>query len=126
MDSWDGSLPSKRHRLDGLASSYHLTRNPHVLDRAEDKKIRSRFAREEEITLQALSSQTYITAVLDGTPRTYPPINILPMRVASSGAAVVAGQSVSENVGLNLMPFTVTGAATEMYDSASNSEQKDC
>lgn len=78
---------------------YFLTRNPHVLYSLKNE-IRSSFAREEDITFQALSNLTYLTAVLDETMRLYPPTPILPIRVTPSGGAVVAGHFVPENVGI--------------------------
>lgn len=77
---------------------YFLAQNRQVLHNLNNE-IRSRFAREEEITFQALSNLTYLTAVLDETMRLYPPQPVFTPRLSPSGGAVVAGHFVPENVG---------------------------
>ncbi|MCJ1470805.1 hypothetical protein MMC07_009452 [Pseudocyphellaria aurata] len=84
---------------------FFLTRNPHVLDSLKSE-ICSSFAREEDITFQALSNLTYLTAVLDETMRLHPPSPIAPIRVAPSGGAVVAGHFVPENTAVRFEQWT--------------------
>lgn len=78
---------------------YFLLQYPQVMHILKNE-IHSRFAREDEITFQALSSLTYLTAVLDESLRLYPPAPILQSRVAPNGGAAVAGHFVPENVGI--------------------------
>lgn len=78
---------------------YFLAQNPQVMHILKNE-IRSRFAHEDEITFQALSSLTYLTAVLDESMRLYPAVPIFTSRVAPSGGAAVAGHFVPENVGI--------------------------
>lgn len=77
---------------------YFLAQNPQVMSRLKNE-IRSRFAREEELTFQALTSLTYLTAVLDESMRLYPSVPIFTPRIVPSGGAAVAGHFVPENVG---------------------------
>lgn len=77
---------------------YFLAQNPPVMSRLKNE-IRSRFAREEELTFQALANLTYVTAVLDESMRLYPSVPIFTPRVVPSGGAAVAGHFVPENVG---------------------------
>lgn len=97
---------------------YLLALNQQVLYRLTNE-IRSKFAHEDEITFQALSNLTYLSAVPDETMRIYPAVPIFTPRVAPSGGAVVAGHFVPENVGLPISspsnPFTSIAMGWKSY-----------
>lgn len=80
---------------------YFLAQNPQVQYSLKNE-ICSRFACEEEITFEALSNLTYLTAVLDESMRLYPAVPNFTPRVTPSGGAVVAGHFVPENVSTSI------------------------
>ena len=76
---------------------YFLDKNPDVNQRLKHE-IRSKFQSEKQITIDALSQLSYLTAVLQESMRIYPPNPVFTPRVAPKGGGVVMGHFVPENV----------------------------
>ena len=79
-------------------ATFHLLKNPDVLQRLKDE-LRSKFSAPTEITFQSLSHLPYLNACLQEAFRMYPPVpGVLPRRTLPEGA-VINGYFIPANVG---------------------------
>ncbi|KAL1969566.1 hypothetical protein VTN77DRAFT_9004 [Rasamsonia byssochlamydoides] len=98
--------------LTGL--TYHLCKNPHVLDKLT-AEVRSTFERDEDINLISVNSLKYELAVLDEGLRLFPPASAgLPRRVPQGGA-MVAGQWVPEGTRVHVSPWASYQSPSRFY-----------
>ena len=78
-------------------ATYHLLRNPEVMDKLR-QEIRSSFNSDKEITTVAVSGLKYLHAVIEEALRCYPPVPTGLPRIIPKGGEVLLGRYVPENV----------------------------
>lgn len=76
-------------------TTYHLLMNPNKLDRLK-REIRTAFTSLEDMTLQSLARQKYLTAVLQEGLRMYPSVPTELPRKVPVGGATICGEWVPE------------------------------
>lgn len=72
---------------------YHLLRFPQRLRRLQDE-IRTSFARDDEITYEAVVKLPYLAAVVQETLRIYPPVPGILQRIVPREGTFIAGQYI--------------------------------
>jgi len=78
-------------------ATYHLLRNPDVLDKLK-KEVRSSFAADSEITLTSVGQLSYMLACIDESLRMYPPVAFGMPRVVPKAGVTIAGAFVPQDV----------------------------
>lgn len=77
---------------------YLLLSNPDKLEKLT-QDVRSAFATDADITLDAVNRLPYLVAVLSEAMRMYPPVTANLVRETPRGGGLIAGKLVAENVG---------------------------
>ncbi|KAK4941899.1 hypothetical protein LTR10_018229 [Elasticomyces elasticus] len=77
-------------------ATYHLLRNPEVMDKL-CREIRGTFKSDEEINTVTLSGLKYLQAVMDEALRCYPPVPTGLPRIVPKGGEVLLGRYVPAN-----------------------------
>jgi cytochrome P450 len=83
--------------------TFWLLKNPQIYDKLLEE-IRSSFAKEDDITLEALSRLPYLLAVLKEALRMYPPIPSGLNRIVPDGGALIDGLWVAGKVSACTLP----------------------
>ncbi|OQE39112.1 hypothetical protein PENCOP_c007G02347 [Penicillium coprophilum] len=95
--------------------TYLLLKNPRVLAKLQDE-IRSAFAQERDITLEACNKLKYCLAVLTETLRVYPPVSIGLPRIVDSEGDMIAGNWVPKGTIVSVPQLAANHSPTNFTD----------
>jgi cytochrome P450 len=98
--------------------TYHLLRNPATTQRLT-RELRSAFARDSDITIEALQQLPYLSACVEEGMRLYPPVPTGLPRQVPKGGATICGEYVPESVTVSVSQWATYHSESNFYDAES-------
>ncbi|KAI4829627.1 cytochrome P450 [Aureobasidium sp. EXF-8845] len=102
----------------GSGLTYHLLRNPATTQRLT-QELRSAFARDSDITIEALQQLPYLSACVEEGMRLYPPVPTGLPRQVPKGGARICGEYVPEDITVSVSQWATYHSETNFYDAES-------